>query len=528
LSDTKNLRKKEGPYRFIKTAISSVQGTVSVQRSLPAVVYTQQYNPTNRPKVIITGYWLLVLVLVWGMMPLLVQAQDATPTAAANEGASTNDSPIPRVHTVAEGENLTYIATLYNVTVPELQAINNLSEDSLLFLGQSLIIPGGTGEAVATVYTVKLGDTLPGVAARFNTTLPQLAAANRLIQPDYNLTVGQSLAVVSRTGSGLPQDISGQPHLVDSGESLLLVAARYRVSPAVLANLNGINRQDYLFPGQRLRIPAATTYRFLPDAWVDVAIRPLSLVAGSTFSIYVENLQSGLPTGQFAGQTLQFIPQGDGFVALIGLDAFTPPGLYTLTLSGSGSRPWRPFQQAIPISSGNYGEQYITIPEELSVLLDPSIRQNEDAFLDNIYTRFSAEPLWEGLFQYPVTSTIFTAEYGAARSYNGGPFEIFHTGIDFAGTIGTPILAPANGVVVFSDVLELRGNTVILDHGLGVMTAYFHLAETAVSMGDSVTQGQLIGLGGDTGLSTGPHLHWDVRVMGQAVNGRQWTEIAFP
>ena len=82
--------------------------------------------------------------------------------------------------------------------------------------------------------------------------------------------------------------------------------------------------------------------------------------------------------------------------------------------------------------------------------------------------------------------------------------------------------------MVFSGPLELRGNTVILDHGLGVMTAYFHLSEILVGEGDAVTTGQPLGLGGSTGLSNGPHLHWDVRVNGVAVDGMQWTTTSFP
>jgi murein DD-endopeptidase MepM/ murein hydrolase activator NlpD len=106
--------------------------------------------------------------------------------------------------------------------------------------------------------------------------------------------------------------------------------------------------------------------------------------------------------------------------------------------------------------------------------------------------------------------------------------DIYHTGVDFSGGVGTPILAPAPGKVVFAGALELRGNTVVLDHGLGVMTAYFHLSEIFVTPGQQVSTAQPIAAGGSTGLSTGPHLHWDVRVNNVPVNGLQWTEQTFP
>ncbi|MBP6471833.1 MAG: LysM peptidoglycan-binding domain-containing protein [Chloroflexi bacterium] len=461
---------------------------------------------------------LLALLLLGGLLPLALFAQDNTPAAP----------PIPFVHRVQEGENLTVIATTYGISVAELLAANGLGEDALLAIGQPLIIPGRDGTAVETIYTAQLGDSLAGIAASFNTTLPELARANRLINPRQDLLVGQIISITSRTGSETPLPQTGAPYVVAPGETLAMIAARTLTTVDDLLAANGLDTA-VVFPGQRLRIPGDQPYRDLPGTWVDVRLRPSSsLRQGFTASVYVENLLDGLPTGQLAGHSLHFTPSGSGYIALVGLDAFTEPGQYELELSGSGSQPWSPFYQSVSLASAGYGTQYITIPEELSALLDPAIRQNEDLFLDGIYTRFSDQQLWDGLFQAPVTTTIVTAPYGDGRSYNDGPIDLFHTGVDFAGGIGTPILAPANGVVVFSEPLELRGNTVILDHGLGVMTAYFHLSEILVAAGDTVTAGQAIGLGGNTGLSNGPHLHWDLRVNGVAVDGMQWTTTSFP
>lgn len=128
----------------------------------------------------------------------------------------------------------------------------------------------------------------------------------------------------------------------------------------------------------------------------------------------------------------------------------------------------------------------------------------------------------------PLTNTVVTAPYGDGRSYNGGPINIFHTGIDFAGAVGTPLYAPAAGEVIFNETTDLRGNVIIIDHGLGVMTGYYHLSESFVQVGDRVPAGQFIASVGNTGLSSGPHLHWDLRIMNVPVNGRQWTEQTFP
>jgi murein DD-endopeptidase MepM/ murein hydrolase activator NlpD len=163
-------------------------------------------------------------------------------------------------------------------------------------------------------------------------------------------------------------------------------------------------------------------------------------------------------------------------------------------------------------------------------VLAPEVRANEDAFLQTIFSDSAKEQLWEGLFQVPITGTlaVVSAGYGDGRSYNDGPVEIFHTGVDYAAGIGTPVLAPAAGVVVFADELELRGMVVVVDHGLGVMTAFFHLSEIFVSEGDRVTTGLPLGAVGSTGLSSGPHLHWDLRVHGVAVEATRWTTQMFP
>ncbi|MCB8976981.1 MAG: LysM peptidoglycan-binding domain-containing protein [Ardenticatenaceae bacterium] len=462
------------------------------------------------------GLFLLLLLLL--PVPALAQTADPTPTPNPDDGSL----PIPRVHTVAEGENLTYIASLYGITIEELLALNGLANADNLFVGQTLIVPGGEGEAVATVYTVGGGDTLAQIAAVFNTTPTAVLQTNRMINPAQAPAAGQTVTVVSRTGSSLPQPVTGVPHVVAPGETVTTIAAQYDISPYALAAANDLPYPTYLFTGQRLRIPGEATYQYLTGEWQQVVIRPFPIIPGNTVSIYVENLLDGRPSGSFGDQALQFFPQGDGYAALVGIDAFAEPGLFTLRLEGSGNRPWRPFTQQVQVDRGDYSLQQIPVDD------DPEIRQQEDEMLASIYLTDTETRQWDGVFTSPVPGAVITARYGDPRSYNGGPVYVYHSGVDFAGTIGTPILAPANGTVVFNQLLELRGNTVILDHGQGIFSAYFHLSETFVAVGDTVTAGQTIASGGSTGLSTGPHLHWDLRVHNVPVNGLQWLETAYP
>jgi murein DD-endopeptidase MepM/ murein hydrolase activator NlpD len=452
-----------------------------------------------------------------------VEAQqgDPTPTPEPTEQSQAEQN-VSQIHVVQEGETLFSIAQLYGTTIEDLQQLNGIDDPSLVYVGQELILPGGEGEIIATIHTVQVGDTLPDLALAFNSEVESLAGQNRLINP-YYLVAGQPLTIINEAGTDESQSPSGLAHVVRPGDSLLTIAAEYNLAPSEIVAINNLSFPTYLYRGQRLRLPGAGQYQSLPGYWRQVRMVPTPLIQGQTAAIYAESTLPGTPEGYFAGQSLRFQPYEDGYLALVGLDAFTDPGFYTLELAGSGERPWPPFQQDVRVDSGNYGIQYVTVPETLSPLLAPEVRADEEVLLADFFTQFS-ERQWQGPFQVPVENSPLSAGYGDARSYNEGPIEIFHTGIDFAGPIGTPIRSVAQGTVVFSDTLPLHGSTIIVDHGLGVMTAYYHLSKSHVQVGEQVAPGQIIAEGGSTGLSSGPHLHWDLRVNNVPVNGFQWVE----
>jgi murein DD-endopeptidase MepM/ murein hydrolase activator NlpD len=133
-------------------------------------------------------------------------------------------------------------------------------------------------------------------------------------------------------------------------------------------------------------------------------------------------------------------------------------------------------------------------------------------------------------FRYPITfdSLRITSNFGTRRSYNSNLVDTFHSGTDFGGDIGTPIYAPAAGSVVLAERLAVRGNAVLIDHGLGLFTGYWHQTRLAVAVGQEVKPGDLIGFLGDTGMVTGPHLHWEMRLNGIAVEPLQWVQQTIP
>lgn len=142
-------------------------------------------------------------------------------------------------------------------------------------------------------------------------------------------------------------------------------------------------------------------------------------------------------------------------------------------------------------------------------------RENERA--REIGKRAHDSPLmWTASFLRPRASVI-TSEFGSGRVFNG-KVTSRHLGVDFRGAVGEPVRAANRGVVALADNFFLAGNVVYIDHGAGVVTAYFHLSKTLVSVGDTVARGQVIGLVGATGRVTGPHLHWAARYGATTVN----------
>ncbi|HET7839607.1 MAG TPA: M23 family metallopeptidase [Rectinemataceae bacterium] len=128
-------------------------------------------------------------------------------------------------------------------------------------------------------------------------------------------------------------------------------------------------------------------------------------------------------------------------------------------------------------------------------------------------------------FSLPVDSKRRTAGFGDKRRYlypSGGSDSSVHQGIDFAAPQGSPVLASARGKVVFAAERIVTGNTVVIEHLPGLYSIYMHFSKIEAAEGQMVERGQRIGLSGSTGLSTGPHLHWELRARGLAVDPEFW------
>lgn len=259
-----------------------------------------------------------------------------------------------------------------------------------------------------------------------------------------------------------------------------------------------------------------------------IANSPLTVQQGHTLPIRVEASRPVSLTAFIEDMPLHFAETASGGWTVAGFGPWAEARAYALQVTG-----WDQAGQEAVVTSTlfvqalDYGTDYITISPALSPLLAPDVRQQETEYLHQVFAGVSPKALWDGAFILPVNNVI-TSPFGRARSYNQAPPSGFHAGTDFRGATGVPVAAAAAGRVALAKKLEVRGNAVVLDHGLGVYTLYGHMSEISVRPGQMVERGEVIGAVGQTGLVTGPHLHWEVRVQGQAVDPLEWTERTFP
>lgn len=168
----------------------------------------------------------------------------------------------------------------------------------------------------------------------------------------------------------------------------------------------------------------------------------------------------------------------------------------------------------INITSAAYPTEIITV-DNAKVCPPPEVLQRiavEKAEAEGIYNHITPERYWNKPFIRPIDS-ITTSQYGSARTYND-VLKSYHGGVDFRAKTPLPILASNDGVVVLVKERYYSGGTVIIDHGEGVYSCYFHLSAFNVKVGDPVIQGQDIALSGATGRITGPHLHFGFMIQG--------------
>jgi murein DD-endopeptidase MepM/ murein hydrolase activator NlpD len=247
---------------------------------------------------------------------------------------------------------------------------------------------------------------------------------------------------------------------------------------------------------------------------LSIEVIPQEVFAGDVFLLKVERAESPAPKAVFRGNQTPLSSHGEGtHIALVPVEVSTPPGDYPVVLT-DGDR-----EQAVTVHvlTKEFRTIHLTLAEEKVTLSPENQKRVEREYLlqKRIWDR-STDLAWKGSFIEP-TGTEVSTEFGVKRIMNKKKNSL-HRGMDFRGQTGTPVKAINSGTVVLSEDLFYGGNTLIIDHGMGLYSVYMHLSKFSVQKGDHVSGEQVIGLIGSSGRATGPHLHLSVKLSGVSVN----------
>ena len=265
-------------------------------------------------------------------------------------------------------------------------------------------------------------------------------------------------------------------------------------------------------------LPAVAAYATdrLPVTW-----HPARPRVGDVAWVHVRDVSdAAVIAGSVGDRSLFFFPYDRGQAALVGLDLEVKPGAlgWRVAVQEPG-RAARAAEGSLRVGRREFTVQRLTLPPGM-VDLDPETERravSETERMRTLYGTVTPERLWRGPFTRPVAGTEPGTGFGSRRVINGKP-RAPHTGIDFAADRGTPVMAVNAGRVALLGEFFFPGRLVILDHGLGLYTLYFHLDTVAVTDDERVERGQTIGTVGSTGRATGPHLHFGAHMAGARID----------
>jgi len=220
--------------------------------------------------------------------------------------------------------------------------------------------------------------------------------------------------------------------------------------------------------------------------------------------ILIRSKQSAQINWQNVNYTL--LPYDSGFFAYLPISMNTKPGTYTVD------------GQTLQVKAKSFPTDRLTVTKDQAAMTQDYKRINADQVKINA-ARKTSDPTFSSTepFIIPVDDARVSTPYGYTR-YVNGVFNGSHTALDLAVPMGTPVKATNAGRVVLADMLYLTGNTVYIDHGMNLFSQYCHMSKLLVKTGDMVKRGEVIGLVGTTGFSTGPHVHFTFWVGNKPVN----------
>ena len=260
--------------------------------------------------------------------------------------------------------------------------------------------------------------------------------------------------------------------------------------------------------------------------------QPNELQQGSPVFITVELDRTPTRlTGKWIGKDLAFFKADKPKVwyALAGVDLETQPGTYDINLRAvmAGQKVAHSAQK-VDIFAANFPSGTLQVPENF---VEPDEASKKKIAADQLlkkraFSHFIARPQWSGNFVMPADAKP-TETFGASRLLNE-ELTSTHRGTDFEIKEGEPVKASNSGTVVLAKELFYEGNCVIVDHGERLFTIYMHLSKIQVRVGDKVRKAQRLGLSGQTGRVTGPHLHMGVRWNGVYLDPTKLIALTLP
>ncbi|UCC68758.1 MAG: M23 family metallopeptidase [Armatimonadota bacterium] len=227
----------------------------------------------------------------------------------------------------------------------------------------------------------------------------------------------------------------------------------------------------------------------------------------------------------WGGKSYRFLASGNVYELVLPVSLTTQPGAYRATLywkyiDGRMGKRMVPIQ----VEPREFGVQHLRLSRRQEACYSAPETKREKRLIGAALDRVTSDRWWMGSFVMPVEGRVSTG-FGMQR-YINGRLAYRHRGIDIAAPEGTPVQVAADGVVSLADdSFVLHGQTVLVDHGHGVSTLYIHLSEIAVTEGQTVTRGEMLGRVGATGVATGPHLHFGVYAYHRPVDPLFWMSL---
>lgn len=425
------------------------------------------------------------------------------------------------IYIVQPGDSLTGIALQFGVDIDELIAVNDIVDPSALPIGAELILPGLEGiSGVLTTINLEAGENLHTLSIKSEVTPEALMQINKLSSPTelyYNANIIIPL-------SDEEESTNFNPIAVWSSTSTLLEkAVKTNTNEWTIASTNQSENTWSFLPNQVLFEKTSMVPQALISPTIaELTVTPDEIFQGNTVSITIKTSDGNIPTGTFNERPLSFFSEGENtFTALQGIDAMHDIGLDQLQIATESQEgdTFR-FEQYFLTYETYYPSESITVDP---LTLDEATQVEEDAVIAEVVSKITEEKYWNEPFLCVVDQpTCVRSWYGTNRNYNSGLYYSYHSGLDYGVCATLNIYAPADGVVVFTDSLIIRGNATYIDHGHGVFSAFFHQSEIWVEEGDFVKAGDIIGQIGTTGRSTGGHLHYDLIVNGEQVDPLYW------